>query len=58
MRTLLKRTQVGSLIVSDSREMAEALLLSGQRVVPDKIRRLGYIFHFDSLDAALRDLFP
>ena len=39
-------------------EMAEALLLSGQRVVPDKIRRLGYIFHFDSLDAALRDLFP
>jgi uncharacterized protein (TIGR01777 family) len=39
-------------------EMAEALLLSGQRVVPDKIKRLGYPFRFDSLDAALRDLFP
>jgi uncharacterized protein (TIGR01777 family) len=38
-------------------EMADALLLSGQRVVPDQIRRLGYTFAFDSIDAALRDLF-
>jgi len=38
-------------------EMAEGLLLSGQRAVPEKIRRLGFTFHFDTLDAALADLF-
>ena len=38
-------------------EMAEALLLSGQRAIPDKIRRLGFTFRFDTLEAALADLF-
>ena len=38
-------------------EMAEGLLLSGQRAVPDKIRRLGFTFRFETLEAALADLF-
>jgi uncharacterized protein (TIGR01777 family) len=35
-------------------EMAEALLLSGQRAVPAKAERLGYAFTFRQLDDALR----
>ena len=38
-------------------EMAEALLLSGQRAVPAKAERLGYTFTFTRLDDALRALF-
>lgn len=38
-------------------EMAEALLLSGQRAVPAKAERLGYAFTFARLDDALRALF-
>jgi len=38
-------------------EMAEALLLSGQRAVPAKAERLGYAFAFTQLDDALRALF-
>jgi uncharacterized protein (TIGR01777 family) len=38
-------------------EMAEALLLSGQRAIPAKAERLGYAFTFPHLDDALRALF-
>jgi NAD dependent epimerase/dehydratase family enzyme len=38
-------------------EMAEALLLSGQRAVPAKAERLGYAFAFKQLDDALRSIF-
>jgi uncharacterized protein (TIGR01777 family) len=38
-------------------EMAEALLLSGQRVVPSRAERLGYTFAFPDLSGALRAIF-
>jgi uncharacterized protein (TIGR01777 family) len=38
-------------------EMAEGLLLSGQRATPAKAERLGYRFTFPNLDEALGDLF-
>ena len=38
-------------------EMADALLLSGQRAVPAKATRLGYRFHHATLDDALADIF-
>jgi len=34
-------------------EMAEELLLSGQRVVPDKLTRLGFVFSYPRLQPAL-----
>lgn len=37
-------------------EMAEALLLSGQRVLPRRAHETGFMFHHATLDAALRDL--
>jgi uncharacterized protein (TIGR01777 family) len=38
-------------------EMADALLLSGQRAMPRKAARLGHPFVFPQLDGALQDLF-
>jgi uncharacterized protein (TIGR01777 family) len=38
-------------------EMADALLLSGQRAVPAKAERLGHRFSFATLDTALRAIF-
>lgn len=38
-------------------EMAEALLLSGQRAVPAKAEQLGYVFSFTQVDDALRSIF-
>jgi hypothetical protein len=38
-------------------EMAEPLLLTGQRAVPARVEALGYRFAFPEVDAALRDLF-
>ena len=38
-------------------EMADALLLSGQRAIPAKAERLGHTFAFRQLDAALRKIF-
>jgi uncharacterized protein (TIGR01777 family) len=38
-------------------EMADALLLSGQRAVPAKAERLGFRFRFTQLDEALRAIF-
>lgn len=37
-------------------EMGEELLLSGQRVVPEKITQAGYQFKFSNLESALRDI--
>jgi uncharacterized protein len=37
-------------------EMAEGLLLSGQRAVPNKAERLGFRFAFTHLEDALRDI--
>src|SRR5262245_40831973 len=39
-------------------EMAEALVLSGQRAVPAKAQRLGFKFTYETLDTALATLFP
>ena len=38
-------------------EMADALLLSGQRVIPEKAERLGFRFQFARLDDALGAIF-
>jgi uncharacterized protein (TIGR01777 family) len=38
-------------------EMAEALLLSGQRAIPAKAEQLGYTFAFRELELALRAIF-
>jgi uncharacterized protein len=38
-------------------EMADALLLSGQRAVPTKAQALWFTFHYPNLDEALRSLF-
>ncbi|MBI5653794.1 MAG: TIGR01777 family protein [Chloroflexi bacterium] len=37
-------------------ELAELLLLSGQRQVPHRLLELGYAFKFSDVDAALRDV--
>ena len=39
-------------------ELADGLLLSGQRAVPAKAQRLGFKFKFETLHAALANLFP
>jgi uncharacterized protein len=39
-------------------EMAEALLLSGQRAVPEKAQLLGFRFRYAQLDQALGAIFP
>ncbi|HMD35719.1 MAG TPA: DUF1731 domain-containing protein, partial [Vicinamibacterales bacterium] len=38
-------------------EMADALLLSGQRAVPEKAQRLGFAFRYSRLDGALAAIF-
>jgi len=37
-------------------EMADALLLSSQRVVPEKLQRLGYPFAYQTLESALQSV--
>jgi uncharacterized protein (TIGR01777 family) len=39
------------------REMADALLLGGQRVLPAKAQRLGFQFRFATIESALRRIF-
>lgn len=38
-------------------EMADALILGGQRVLPEKAREIGYQFQYPTLDAALRAIY-
>jgi uncharacterized protein (TIGR01777 family) len=38
-------------------EMADGLLLSGQRALPTKAQRHGYTFRFERVDGALKDIF-
>jgi uncharacterized protein (TIGR01777 family) len=38
-------------------EMADALVLGGQRVVPDAARRLGFVFRYEALEPALRQIY-
>jgi uncharacterized protein (TIGR01777 family) len=38
-------------------EMAEALLLGGQRVVPARAQQLGYAFKYSNVDAALGEIY-
>jgi uncharacterized protein (TIGR01777 family) len=38
-------------------EMADALLLSGQRAVPEKAQRMGFAFRYERLDEALSAIF-
>ena len=37
-------------------EMGEELLLSGKKIVPEKLLHSGFNFHYDSLQAALRNI--
>src|SRR5262245_12538814 len=39
------------------KEMADSLLLESQRLVPAKAQQLGFRFRFETIDAALRDIF-
>jgi len=39
------------------REMADALVLASQRVVPKKLRQVGYTFQFPTITSALTELF-
>jgi NAD dependent epimerase/dehydratase family enzyme len=38
-------------------EMADALLLGGQRVLPEKAQRHGFTFRFGTVEAALEDMY-
>ena len=38
-------------------EMADALLLGGQRVIPERVQALGYRFRYSTLDAALQAIY-
>jgi uncharacterized protein len=38
-------------------EMADALLLTGQRVLPARAQSLGFSFRYPQLDAALRAIY-
>jgi uncharacterized protein (TIGR01777 family) len=38
-------------------EMADALLLSGQRAIPEKAERLGFSFRYQTVDATLAAIF-
>ena len=39
------------------KEMADTLLLEGQRAMPAKAQQLGYEFRFATAQSALRDIF-
>ena len=39
-------------------EMADALLLTGQRVVPARAQEMGFRFEYETLEPALRAIFP
>jgi NAD dependent epimerase/dehydratase family enzyme len=39
------------------REMADALILGGQRVVPARAEAMGYAFKYATLESALRAIY-
>jgi NAD dependent epimerase/dehydratase family enzyme len=39
-------------------EMADALLLGGQRVLPDVARQHGFAFRHPTIESALREIYP
>lgn len=51
--TLLNLGVPGFVLKAVLGDMAEELLLNGQRVVPQRLRELGFNFRFSSLDSAL-----
>ena len=38
-------------------EMADALVLGGQRVLPAEARSLGFVFRYETLEPALRQIY-
>jgi NAD dependent epimerase/dehydratase family enzyme len=38
-------------------EMADALVLGGQRVLPEAAQRNGFVFRYPTLESALRDIY-
>ena len=38
-------------------EMADLMLLNGQRVVPEHLQQLGFQFRFPTLEQTLKDLY-
>jgi uncharacterized protein (TIGR01777 family) len=39
-------------------EMADALILGGQRVLPEVARARGFVFRYPALESALREIYP
>lgn len=54
--TLFSAAVPGPLLRVMVGEMAEELLLKGQRVLPERLKAAGYSFRFASLEAALADI--
>jgi len=54
--TLFSAAVPGPLLRAMVGEMAEELLLKGQRVLPERLEAAGYNFRFASLEAALADI--
>lgn len=54
--TLFSAGVPGFLLRAMVGEMADELLLNGQRVLPEKLEALGFEFRFESLDSALIDI--
>jgi len=38
-------------------EMADALVLGGQRVIPDVARRNGFVFRYPTVESALKEIY-
>ena len=55
-RTLLSAPVPAPMLRLMVGEMAQELLLNGQRVVPAALQRAGFSFEFPDLDAALADI--
>ena len=39
-------------------EMADALILGGQRVLPEVSLKRGFVFRYPTLESALREIYP
>ena len=56
-RTLLKLPVPATILRAMLGEMAQELLLNGQRVVPAALQGAGFTFEFADLDDAVADIF-